>query len=58
MSDLSPQIQEAMTILGQDPLPSDARQRLEQLEKQAPADQRGLFDQLWEAFYAAGGTDL
>jgi len=55
---MSPQIEEAMAILGQDPLPADARARLEQLERETPPEEAALWGDLWEGFTAAGGSDL
>lgn len=50
-------VDQALALLGQDPLPADAFQQLAALEQRATPEQRPLFEQLWEGFYAAGGVD-
>lgn len=52
---LSRAMEEAMQLLGQDPLPDDAEQRLEELEKQVPEEERELFADIWEGFVVASG---
>lgn len=42
---------EAQEILGQEPLPPDAQERLESLERQAPEDER--WEWIWEGFEVA-----
>lgn len=54
----SDQLLAAMALLDQQPLPPDAAQRLAQLEELAGPGEAEAFGDLWEAFYAAGGTDL
>ena len=54
---MSDQLDQAMDLLGQDPLPADAFARLDALDRAAPADEAEQFGDLWEAFYAAGGID-
>jgi hypothetical protein len=50
-------IDKAMAILAEEPLPADAFQRIEALERAATADERPLFADIWEGYYAAGGED-
>lgn len=50
-------IQQAQDLLAQDPLPSDAFAQLAALEARATDDEKPLFDNLWEGYYAAGGID-
>lgn len=47
----------AMALLDQRPLPENAAQQLEQLERMAGPAEADEFGDLWEAFYAAGGVD-
>lgn len=51
----SPELQEAMELLGQDPLPPNAGERLAELEERAPRSERRLFADLWEALTVASG---
>lgn len=50
-------IDQAQEILAQTPLPPDAYQRLEALEKLADDRQRIMFRDIWEGYHVAGGTD-
>lgn len=54
---MSTQLDQALDLLKQQPLPADAYARLDALDKAAPADEHDKFGDLWEAFYAAGGQD-
>ena len=54
----SPAFEEAMRLLGQDPLPEDAESRLEKLEKEIRPDEWERFGDLWEAFRAASDIPL
>ena len=45
----SPQLKQAIDLLGRDPLPADAEIQLEQLEAAAPAREAPMFADLWEA---------
>lgn len=42
----------AQQLLGQDPLPADIEQQLEDLEKQIDKNERAYFGDLWEALEA------
>lgn len=53
----SDQLLAAMALLDQQPLPADAAERLARLEALAGPGEADEFGDLWEAFYAAGGTD-
>lgn len=46
-------IEEAMAILGKEPLPADAEARLEALEKQAIKEERRMFADIWEGYFVA-----
>lgn len=50
-------LDKALELLGSEPLPADAYQRLAAIEAEATAQERERFGDLWEAFYAAGGVD-
>lgn len=54
---MSKQLDQALALIGQDPLPADAYAQLEALDNAAPESEQGMFGDLWEAFYAAGGQD-
>lgn len=54
---MSKQLDQALALLGQIPLPADAYAQLDALDRAAPADETDKFGDLWEAFYAAGGVD-
>jgi hypothetical protein len=54
---MSKALDDAMTLLGEEPLPADAFERLTALEAQADPGEAEYFGDLWEAFYAAGGED-
>ncbi|OOZ41655.1 hypothetical protein BOW53_02965 [Solemya pervernicosa gill symbiont] len=54
---ISPQLQEALQILGQEPLPGDTAARLEALETAAPQEEADRWGDTWEGFIAAGGHD-
>lgn len=54
---VSEQLDGATALLAQDPLPADAFEQLDALDRAAPADETEQFGDLWEAFYAAGGID-
>ena len=47
----------AMALLDQQPLPGDAFEQLARLEAAAGPTEQEQFGDLWEAFYAAGGSD-
>jgi hypothetical protein len=47
--DMSPQLEQALALLQQDPLPDDAEQQLEALEKDAPESEGEMFGDLWSA---------
>lgn len=49
----SPAFLEAEAILGMIPLPDDAAERMEALEKKIWPDERACFGDLWEALIAA-----
>lgn len=50
---LSPAFREAMGLFAQDPLPPDTERRLRELERLKPPEERKMFADLWEAFFAA-----
>lgn len=52
---LSPAIEAAISLLGQEPLPADAEQRLKELEKQVPPEEADMFADIWEGFVVANG---
>ena len=54
---MSKQLDEAMALLGQAPLPADAFDQLDALDRASPVDEAEQFGDLWEAFYVAGGVD-
>ena len=54
---MSQQLDDTMALLGQDPLPADAFDQNDALDRAAPADEADKFGDLKEAFYAAGGVD-
>ncbi|MAK91790.1 MAG: hypothetical protein CMI13_11210 [Oleibacter sp.] len=50
----SKQLQDAMQLLKQDPLPADAEDQLLALEEKAPKEEARMFADLWSALMAAG----
>lgn len=48
-------LRQAREIIRANPIPADARQQLEKLERQATGEEREYFADIWEAFVAAGG---
>lgn len=55
--EMSPQLQEAIALVQQDPLPQDIRDRLEQLEKAAPSSEGERFGDLWEVVLVELGPE-
>lgn len=53
MQERSEAFREAMTLLGQEPLPENAESRLQELETKIRPDEAERFGDLWEAFAAA-----
>jgi hypothetical protein len=50
MKEPSEAFKQAQQLLSLNPLPDDAEQRLEALEKQIRPDERDMFGDLWSAF--------
>lgn len=52
-STMSPAFQQAVQLLGEQPLPADAEERLAALEAQIEPQEEEAFGDLWEAFLVA-----
>lgn len=51
MSAYSPAFQEALEVIRQDPLPENAEQRLEELEKQVTKEEKVKFQDIWSTLF-------
>ena len=49
-------LQQALDILGMEPLPKDAYQKLAALESSATGEDKQRFKWIWEGFIVAGGS--
>lgn len=58
MTDRSAAFQEAMKLLGEEPLPKDAEARLEALEKKILPEERELFGDIWEGYHVSADLEL
>lgn len=56
---MSPALEQAQKLLGQDPLPADIEAQLEQLQGQMAPGEEEMFGDLWEALEVSlGPADL